>query len=440
MPEPLRRWSHWALAFLGLSLAIAAGWATQRYHMVWDLSANQRHSLVPASVQAIQALPTAPTVTAYLPPKHQARIAVEELVARYRRYRPELALTFVDPANAVDVVRAQNLQEGEVVLALNAQSRRLTQYTEEAFTQALLGLAQQQEQWIVFSAGHGERSPERGANFDLSHWAGVLKSRGYRVQELNLATQTAIPDNTSLLVLASPQLSLLPGEVDAVAGYLARGGSLLMTVEPDTPRAYDELASKVGFERLTATVVDPVSAALGIADRAVTVVTRYPAHPALAKLTAASVFPHAAPLIERTPPGWLASRLLLSSDQAWGETSAIESPVYQADADYPGPLPIGLALTRSRQAGEQRVVVLGDGDFLSNTYIGNAGNQDLGAYLVDWLVSNESLLKIESRLAGDVGLELTRWQQAVIGFGFLLVLPLAFVANGVWLGWKRRRA
>ncbi|MGH8596577.1 MAG: GldG family protein, partial [Gammaproteobacteria bacterium] len=313
--------------------------------------------------------------------------------------------------------------------------------TEEAFTHALLRLLQRDTQFIAFVTGHGERSPFGQANFDLGHWHEVLKARGYRVQELNLAELTAVPDNTALVVMASPQLDYLPGEITLILDYVARGGNLLWLAEPDLPRSLDTLAKKIGFERLAATVVDPVASALGIDNPAFAIVTRYPAHPALRGLSSASVFPYATPLAARATPGWRASRLLETGAKAWGETAAMRGTVtFDPDNDYRAPLALGLALTRSRSGGEQRLVMLGDGDFLSNTYIGNSGNQDLGTRLVDWLAMNEAMIEIETRLAPDVSLDLARWQQAVIGIGFLVVLPLAFALNGILIGWRRHHA
>ena len=83
-----------------------------------------------------------------------------------------------------------------------------------------------------------------------------------------------------------------------------------------------------------------------------------------------------------------------------------------------GPLDIGVALTAaapSEEAAadasgtpphEQRVIVTGDGDFLSNTYLGNAGNLDLGLNMVHWLSHDDAFIDIRVKPAPDTTLEL----------------------------------
>lgn len=406
-----------------------------------DLSATGRHSLTTASLAALHEIKGPLTITAYVPPKHRARLVITDLVARYRKALPTLTLQFVDPTTISDLARAEGIADGELILAANGHSEHVTDYTEASFTQALMRLMQTGTQWIAFVSGHGERSPARGANFDVTHWAEVLHSRGYRVQELNLGEHAAVPDNTSLLVIASPQLDYLPGETNLIADYVARGGALLWLAEPEMPASLNGLAVTLGFEHIPATVIDPVTQALSIDNPAIAVITKYPAHAALRTMTAATLLPFATPLKAHAPRGWQATTLLETNAKAWGERGTITDNVgFNPGTDIPGPLVLGLALTHSQRAHEQRVIVLGDGDFLSNTYIGNGGNQDLGTHLVDWLVTNENLLAIETRVVPDVGLDLTHWQQAVIGLGFLVVLPGAFALNGAVLGWRRRRA
>ncbi|HSH29106.1 MAG TPA: hypothetical protein VK971_04285, partial [Thiohalobacter sp.] len=83
-------------------------------------------------------------------------------------------------------------------------------------------------------------------------------------------------------------------------------------------------------------------------------------------------------------------------------------------------------------------VVIGDGDFLSNRFLGNVANLDLGLNLIDWLSHDDGFIAIRPRAAPDQRLELSRAAQAVIGFGFLFVLPALLVLAGL-IVWLRRR-
>jgi ABC-type uncharacterized transport system involved in gliding motility auxiliary subunit len=85
------------------------------------------------------------------------------------------------------------------------------------------------------------------------------------------------------------------------------------------------------------------------------------------------------------------------------------------------------------------VAVIGDGDFLSNTYLGNSGNLDLGLRLFTWLTGDDELIAITARTAPDATLELSRAATLAIGFGFLFVLPVLLLAAGGRIWYRRRR-
>ena len=119
----------------------------------------------------------------------------------------------------------------------------------------------------------------------------------------------------------------------------------------------------------------------------------------------------------------------------------------------PGPLDIGIALSRSleedqtadtdggdepRQKASQRLVVIGNGDFLSNTFLGNVGNLDLGVNIVNWLAGDDALIAIPVHVASDLSLTLSKGQTVAIGFGFLIGLPLMLLGTGTFI-WLRRR-
>ena len=112
-----------------------------------------------------------------------------------------------------------------------------------------------------------------------------------------------------------------------------------------------------------------------------------------------------------------------------------------------GPLDIGFVFTRQENkkestgdgaGGDQRVIVIGDSDFLSNAYLGNGGNIDLGLNLFNWLNHDDQFIAITARTASDVNLELSKLAQTVIAFGFLFGLPLIMLGSGVGIWWRRR--
>jgi LPXTG-motif cell wall-anchored protein len=111
------------------------------------------------------------------------------------------------------------------------------------------------------------------------------------------------------------------------------------------------------------------------------------------------------------------------------------------DGEISGPLDFGFAMTRLSPrpgAREQRVVVIGDGDFLSNSYLGNGGNRDFGTRIFDWLLTDDALIEIPEAAAQDRAIKLSDAALAAVSFGFLLGLPILLAGSGLWI-WRRRR-
>ena len=107
-----------------------------------------------------------------------------------------------------------------------------------------------------------------------------------------------------------------------------------------------------------------------------------------------------------------------------------------------GPLDFGFALSRlspSPDKSEQRAVVIGDGDFLSNTYLGNGGNRALGERVFNWLLGDDKLVDVPPRGAPDRLLEISQGELNVLSFGFLFGLPLLLLVIGGVIVWRRRR-
>jgi ABC-type uncharacterized transport system involved in gliding motility auxiliary subunit len=416
-------------------------WLSRDYHLQFDWTQAARNSLSPASRELLKTLDQPLHVTAFTGEVGGLRKNIDALVGRYRQVKPDIALEFVDPSTAPARVREAGVRlDGELVIEYRARKENLNQLTEEAFTNALARLGRGGERWVVFVSGHGERSPDRPANHDLSNWAAQLAKRGLKTRALALGGNTAIPENTSVLVIAGPRVKFLAGEIKQIEQYLARGGNLLWLADPGPLAGLERVAEPLGVEFLRGVVVDPTSQALTGSSASFIVATRYGSHPAVQGFDLMTLYPEAAALSVQPPKCWEQQTVIDTAPSAWLETGALGGPIrFDAGADRRGPLNLAVALTRKHDGREQRVAVVGDGDFLSNAFLGNGGNLELGMNLVNWLASDEAYINVPVRTAPDLRLTLSQPAQLAITLGFLIVLPLGLLTSGITLWWRRRK-
>ena len=121
---------------------------------------------------------------------------------------------------------------------------------------------------LVQMAGHG-----------VGRFRRALEAQGYEARQLILATNRGVPDDCTLVVMANPRTTFLPGESDALRRYLANGGAALFlfdlgfVLEPGLARLIDDL----GVRPEQQVVVDPLSHYM--LDAEMVAVTGYDPHP-----------------------------------------------------------------------------------------------------------------------------------------------------------------
>lgn len=443
----LQRYSF-TLLFLGAVGLLA--WLSTQYVYQLDWTAGGRNSLSADSVRLLDTLDGPVIVTAFARENPALRSQVREVIARYQRRKPDIELAFVNPDAEPERVRELGVtMDGELRIAYQGRSERVQELSEQAITNALLRTARQGERWITFLAGHGERDPHGQANHDLGNFGGELERKGLKVQTLNLTRNPQIPDNLSLLVIAGPQVDLLPGEVELIRGYLDAGGNLLWLTDPGAPAGLDPLAEYLGIGHLPGIIVDATTQLFGIQNPDFVLVPEYPPHPVTREMRLLTLFPRSVALEWDRRPDWNGKPLLSSLERAWTESGELVGDIrFDAGGDeVPGPLDIAFALTRTQDGEdgdstdsgrEQRVIVVGDGDFLSNAYLGNGGNLDLGLNMVHWLSHDDSFIAIRAKAAPDQSLNLSSTAQAAIGIGFLFGVPVLLLGAGLVI-WLRRR-
>jgi ABC-type uncharacterized transport system involved in gliding motility auxiliary subunit len=450
MGNLFRRLDGWLFALLLLLAVAAIGYLTTRYAYVADWTANGRISLSAESRAVLAQLKGPVEIVSYANPQGDLRQTVAGFLQRYQSVKPDLTFRFVDPQ--LDPAKMRELGitvDGALILHYHGHGQRLDELSERSLTNALERLVRGSDRIVAFVTGDGERRADGKANADLGTFITQLEARGMRSVPLNFAQVSAVPEHTDLVVLASPALALAPGAVQALVNYVQGGGNLLWLTEPaNDSLGLKPLADALGVQILPGVLVDGSGAALGLHDPRMIALGDYQPQAITRGFTLTTLFPQTSALAQVAKSGWAVTPFLRTGPQSWTEFQPIDNAGtsdirFDADmGELKGPLDFGFALSRlspSPDKSEQRVVVIGDGDFLSNTFLGNGGNRALGERVFDWMLGDDKLVDLPPRGAPDRLLEISQAELNALSFGFLLALPLLLLLIGALIVWRRRR-
>ena len=211
--------------------------------------------------------------------------------------------------------------------------------------------------------------------------------------------------------------------------------------DPEPLRGLQPVAEQLGLVLMPGVVVDPRASDFRASPAfAVGTAAGYSPHGATSTLHLNTLFPYSRQVGVIESDEWRVTPLVEVAPRGWVETANPDvSPVFDDTRDIPGPITIAVGLERTLNDKPQRVVVFGNASFLSNTYLGNGGNLDLGVNLVNWLVGDDSLIAIQPRPGADSRLDIGPIALYLIAATFLAILPLAFMIAGVVIWWRRRR-
>lgn len=444
-------WYNVGFILILFTVAGGLGWLAHHYPVQRDVTYTAGNSLEPASIEVLKNLKGVVNVTAYAT-EHDARLGdvrkiIREFFSLYQRYKPDIQLTFINPEQAPEKARAAKVQlNGEMVLEYAGRSEHLTKLNEPVLTNALLRLSRSKEQLVLYLDGHGERKLDGIANFDLGNPFGAkLKQNGFQIGGLNLAIAPDVPQNTRVLVITQPQLDLLPGEVDKLLRFVEQGGNVLWLLDAQPLHGLERLAEKLELILPAGIVIDPAAQEMR-APLTWALGANYGTHPITQGFDLITqgfdlitAFPSARPLLWNESSEWKRATLVEVASRGWVSPAAVPAP-FNKRTDTPGPVTVATALQRTVNEREQRIVVVGSGEFLSNSFAGNGGNVDLGMNMLNWLSRDERLITLHPRPSKDSRLVLNQTQMTVISVGFLFALPLLLTGWGGYVWWSRRRA
>jgi ABC-type uncharacterized transport system involved in gliding motility auxiliary subunit len=432
-----------------VALIMLLAYLAHEYRREWDITRSGRNTLSASTLEILKQLEGPLKITAYAitvdPSGANVHKRLEERLHVYQRTKPDISLSFVDPREQPKLAEAAALRTpNELVVEYRRRTEHLPleEFSEQQFVNVLMRLARGVDSLVFWLDGHGERRWNGTANHDLGSFGHHLQQRGFRLNSVNLAVAQEVPANAAALVIASPQADLLPAEVEKLRRYLERGGNLLWLLDPEPLRGLEPIAEALGLVLTPGTIVDfELKPRSGPPVFAVGAAASYGRHPITLDFRMNTLFPHARQIAVAENDEWRATALVDVAPRGWVEAGRLDQHVqFDKDRDIPGPLPVAQAFERTVGDRQQRVVVVGNGQFLANTFLGNGGNLDLGINIMNWLTGADRMITIEPRPAVDSMLRLDQATLYLIAFTFLLGLPLAFAVTGLIVWWRRRRA
>jgi hypothetical protein len=402
----------------------------------------------------------------------------KDMVEVLGRRNPRLHVRTIDPDKQPTAAETYGVRiYNAAVLETDGRRIQVMSTDENQIALGILRVIREQVTTVCFMEGHNEYPVE---NFEFhTHFEGVaghshgegastivqmrfhgvgrlrraLESLGYDVRKIIPATLSAIPGDCAAVLDVNPRATYLPGESDLLLNYLAQGGATVLmydlgfVLEPRLTAALRTLGVVVEQD----VVIDPLDHYS--TDPEVVAVPMYERHP-ITRNIALTFFPGIRSLTLLPPPSGVTSApLFLSSPDSY--TRAVPTVAErQLDRDKavapsatalasPGRRVLAAALEGTWPGAVPgskpfRLVVVGDGDFASNSFLPYMANSDLALAMVRWAVREEQAPTVAVRMPVPRLVLLTKSQMQRIFLGIEVFLPLCIVAAGAVVWWRRR--
>lgn len=455
------------LAMLGILVAV--NYVAAKQDKRWDLTANHAFSLSPQTHKVLAQLdaPLKMLVFARQPDFPQYR----DLLDEYQYASKNVTVQYVDADKEPLLTKQYGVTSyGTIVCSYKGRTEHTTSNTEQDITNTLIKVISGRTPKFYFTTGHGEKDPTDTGRTGYSGIVSAMQKENETTAKLVLAQQKDVPDDAAAVIVAGPTTDFYPPEIDALKRYLAKGGKLLLMLDPpaktDAPPLTNLIALAHDWDvQVGDDVVVDVSGMGQLigTDASVPVAANYPSSPITDHFNLLTAFPLSRSLtpIAGGIDGHFAQAFVQTSARSWAETdikSLLTSGQVKFDKDQgdrQGPITIAVdisapvtgpkpttAADKNQDADapkpETRVIVVGDSDFASNAALGIQGNRDLFLNMADWISQQQDLISIRPKQPDDRRVTMTAAQQVNVTWLVLLVIPGCILGSGVYTWWRRR--
>ncbi|HNY66199.1 MAG TPA: Gldg family protein [Deltaproteobacteria bacterium] len=417
-----------------------------RHDVSRDMSMAGSNSLDPRTAAIVRTLKSDVKILVFDSPGKNAK-GREVFLRRFARESRHIVFSIVDPDARPSLARQYGITRyGQAVVLARGKTVVLGASGEEDIANALLALDRGGRRNIYVLSGHGEPDIFDVTRSGLSQFARALERSGYGVHKAILTGQEAVPWDADLLIIPGPRAELAAEELEALQGFMARGGDVMVALEPHTDGGLRSFLADMGVGLSDAMITDPSQRGM-FGDESVLVVDAYGRVKGLSGFSQSTVFPTARPLgIEKAlPAGTTVSLIARTSDRSVAGAGPGPDPGVSAGSDaaptIKGPFCIALLAKKTINATTRPgIVVFGDADFLTNAYFSVSGNRELALACAGMLMHGDTHVSIDARRADERPFVLTPDQGLALFLFSVIILPAPFFLAGLLVHWTRGRA
>jgi len=448
-----------SLAFLGIS-----HYAANSITLRWDVTMSKQHTLSKNSIEFINSLEKEVELTAFhvgFPPKY-----LQDLFKEYERLSMGLITTqIIDPIENISfAAKYGNVVNGKErkVIVQSGKVRKDVDFTDDELTEEKLtnaiARASRSPRQVYFLDGHGEYSLSNQDNVGLSTFKQLLADNNIQSKPLMLGITQSIPVDCDVLIIAGPRTKLTKSEEALIVDYLAAGGDALFLIEhtrvttPDKPLTAEQkrqnpslnsILNQWGLNVQSDIVVDLTN---HVGDDVGSPATKnYQKHKAITQGLDYTFYvrPRSIRVLDQRRPSIKLAAIAstASKEKSWAETNRNLAIQFDQGLDTPGPVPISYVVLEKHQeknkTSDTRIIVFTDADFLSNIYINQYSNAQMGINIVNWLAELDYQVFLSSKEIKVERLDLTSKQKRQVVV-ILFLLPFFFVIVGI-IVWLRSR-
>ena len=322
--------------------------------------------------------------------------------------------------------------------------------TEEHITAALKNLINDQPMTVAFLTGHNERNFRTNRDedykmaFDFRHQKPQsLRNLGLDFMNLSLLKEE-IPDHINIIVIADPRTTLAEKELNKIQKYIDGGGNLLIAIEPDMAFTLQPLLEKLQVTQIPGQLTadnEDYDETLISAHYYADDTTLFP-NPWQNKYILKYKYPVTMPGVS----GWTYDST--GSDFTITPFTVAENAMSDSLNIPYNVIPTILTLRRKISGREQRILVAGDADFMSNREmtrrnITSNNRRGLVPSIFHWLSNNELPVNVEKPLGNDNYLRLAEKHGRTVAWLKIIymgLLPgLLFTGGATLLIYRRRK-